>query len=98
MDAPKNPLYPRFAAAAVATALGDTPVVLVSGPRQCGKTTLVRDLVAGKREFLTLDDDAILASARSGPGGLVRTLDKATIDEIQRAPDLLRSIKRSIDA
>jgi len=98
MDASQNPLYPRFAAAAVATALGDTPVVLVSGPRQCGKTTLVRDLTGGKREFLTLDDDTILASARSDPGGLVRTLDKATIDEIQRAPDLLRSIKRSIDA
>jgi hypothetical protein len=97
MDDHQNPLYPRFVAAAVATALGDTPVVLVSGPRQCGKTTLVRDLVAGKREFLTLDDDTILASARSDPGGLVRSLDKATIDEIQRAPDLLRSIKRSID-
>jgi predicted AAA+ superfamily ATPase len=97
MDAPQNPFYPRFAAAQVATALGDTPVVLVSGPRQCGKTTLVRDLVAGKREFLTLDDDTILASARSDPGGLVRGLGKATIDEIQRAPDLLRSIKRSVD-
>ncbi len=98
MDDPQNPFYPRFAAASVATALADTPVVLVSGPRQCGKTTLVRDLVAGKREFLTLDDETILASARSDPAGLVRSLDKATIDEIQRAPDLLRSIKRSVDA
>ena len=97
MDASQNPLYPRFAAGPVATALADTPVVLVSGPRQCGKTTLVRDLVAGKREFITLDDDTILASARSDPGGLVRGLDKATIDEIQRAPDLLRSIKRAVD-
>ena len=93
----ENALHPRFAAAVIKTALEDTPVVLVTGPRQCGKTTLVRDLVAGKREFLTMDDETTLASARSDPAGLVRGLDKATIDEIQRAPDLLRSIKRSVD-
>src|ERR1035438_2743224 len=50
----ENALHPRFAAAVIKTALEDTPVVLVTGPRQCGKTTLVRDLVAGKREFLTM--------------------------------------------
>jgi hypothetical protein len=97
MPSPEKALYPRFAAAIVATALQDTPVVMVTGPRQCGKTTLVRDLVTGNREFLTMDDDTILASARSDPAGLVRGLDKATIDEVQRAPDLLRSIKRSVD-
>ncbi|HWG19056.1 MAG TPA: ATP-binding protein [Terracidiphilus sp.] len=93
----ENAVYPRFAAATVAAALRDTPVVLVTGPRQCGKTTLVRDLIAGNRDFLTLDDDTVLAAARSDPGGLVRTLNIATIDEVQRAPDLLRSIKRSVD-
>jgi uncharacterized protein len=97
MDDSPNAIYPRFSAARVATALEDTPVVLVTGPRQCGKTTLVRDLVAGKRAFLTMDDDTVLASARSDPAGLLRGFDKATIDEIQRAPDLLRAIKRSVD-
>lgn len=97
MDDSQNALYPRFAAAQVKTALEDTRVVLVTGPRQCGKTTLVRDLVKGKREFLTMDDDTILASARSDPAGLVRGLDKCTIDEVQRAPDLLRAIKMSVD-
>jgi predicted AAA+ superfamily ATPase len=95
-DSP-NAIYPRFVAARVATALDDTPVVLVTGPRQCGKTTLVRDLVTGKRAFLTLDDDTVLASARNDPAGLLRGFDKSTIDEIQRAPDLLRAIKRSVD-
>jgi hypothetical protein len=98
MDEIKNAIHPRFAAASVATALRDTPVVLVTGPRQCGKTTLVRDLIAGHREYLTLDDDTILAAARSDPAGLVRGLDRCTIDEVQRAPDLLRSIKMSVDA
>jgi uncharacterized protein len=97
MDEPRNRLYPRFAAAQVLTALKDTPVVLVTGPRQCGKTTLVRSLVAAGREFITLDDDTVLASARTDPAGLVRSLKKATIDEIQRAPDLLRAIKRAVD-
>jgi len=97
MDDDRDAIYPRFAAALVTTALRDTPVVLVTGPRQCGKTTLVRDLVTKDREFLTLDDETILASARSDPAGLVRGLDRATIDEVQRAPDLLRSIKRSVD-
>jgi hypothetical protein len=53
----------------VATALKDTPVVMVTAPRQCGKSTLVRDLVAGNREFITMDDDTVLAAARSDPTG-----------------------------
>jgi len=51
MDDTDHALFPRFSAEPVATALKDTPVVMVMGPRQCGKTTLVRDLVGGKREF-----------------------------------------------
>ena len=53
MDDTDHALFPRFSAELVATALRDTPVVMVTGPRQCGKTTLVRDLVAGNREFIT---------------------------------------------
>jgi uncharacterized protein len=93
----KNKLFPRFAGAQLRTALKDTPVVLVTGPRQCGKTTLVRTIAAAGREFLTMDDDTVLASARADPAGLVRSLRKATIDEVQRTPDLLRAIKMSVD-
>jgi len=97
MDEKQSAFYPRFASELIATALEDTPVVLVTGPRQCGKTTLVQKLVSGDREFLTLDDDTVLAAARSDPAGLVRGLENSTIDEVQRAPDLLRAIKRSVD-
>lgn len=97
MDDADHVLFPRFAAELVTTALKDTPVVMVTGPRQCGKTTLVRDLVASNREFMTLDDDTVLAAARSDPTGLVRGLNRTTIDEVQRVPDLLRAIKRSVD-
>lgn len=90
-------LFPRFASEVVITALKDTPVVMVAGPRQCGKTTLVRDQISDGREFLSLDDDTVLAAARSDPAGLVRSLNRATIDEVQRVPDLLRAIKKSVD-
>jgi predicted AAA+ superfamily ATPase len=77
--------------------MADTPVVLVNGPRQCGKTTLVRTLTGPDRTYLTLDDDTTLNSVRADPTGLIRDIDEATIDEVQRAPDLLRAIKRSVD-
>jgi uncharacterized protein len=89
--------YPRFATDRITIALADTPVVMINGPRQCGKTTLVRGLETGGRRYFTLDDETVLASAGADPAGFVRELDVATIDEVQRAPDLLRAIKRSVD-
>lgn len=47
--------------------------------------------------YLTLDDELTLLSARSDPTGMIRSLDRAVIDEIQRAPQLLLSIKKSVD-
>ena len=90
-------LFHRFAADRVTVALKDTPVVMLIGPRQSGKTTLVRDLVAGDRAYVTLDDDTVLEGAREDPAGFMRGLDRSTIDEVQRAPELLRAIKRSVD-
>jgi predicted AAA+ superfamily ATPase len=72
-------------------------VVLISGPRQSGKTTLAEKLAAGDMPFLTLDDQTTLDTARSDPVGFVRGLDRAVIDEVQRAPQLLLAIKRAVD-
>lgn len=44
-----------------------------------------------------MDNDTALAAARGDPTGLVRGLDRTTIDEVQRVPDLLRAIKKSVD-
>src|SRR5665647_950476 len=90
-------LYARLIAARLAEALADTPVVLVAGPRQAGKTTLVRQMATQGMRYLTLDDELTLLSARADPVGMVRSLDRAIIDEIQRAPQLLLAIKKSID-
>ena len=91
------PHYPRFLAPRVLAALADTPVVLLSGPRQVGKTTLVRQLTDPARRYLTLDDDLTRLAAREDPVGFVRGIDHAVIDEVQRAPDLLLAIKRTVD-
>ncbi|MBC7961348.1 MAG: ATP-binding protein [Steroidobacteraceae bacterium] len=90
-------LYLRQMTVKVEEALLDTPVVFVCGPRQAGKTTLVRQLVCTDRPYLTLDDHTTLLAARRDPVGLIRSFPKAVIDEVQRAPELLLAIKRLVD-
>ena len=95
MDDPQ-PL-PRTIVRGLEDALADTPVVCVLGPRQCGKTTLVRTL-APKRAFITLDDTVLLDAAVADPKAFIAALPaQVTIDEIQRAPGLLPAIKKSVD-
>ncbi len=68
-------LHPRFVEAGLVEALSDTPVVLIHGPRQCGKTTLT--CMAGDPRgyaYFTFDDDVKIAAARSDPVGFVADL------------------------
>jgi uncharacterized protein len=94
-DSPPT-LFPRHLDAPVRESLLDTPAVLVNGPRQCGKTTLVRQYAADMAYF-SLDDPALLAAVRADPLGFARQLDRAIIDEVQRAPELLLALKLVID-
>jgi predicted AAA+ superfamily ATPase len=82
----------------VDAALSDTRVVLISGARQTGKSTLVR-VVAGDRlaERRDLDRAQDRAAALTDPIGFVDSPDLLVIDEIQRAPELLLAIKASVD-
>ena len=78
-------------------ALADTPVVCLTGPRQSGKTTLVRTMMP-ERPFFSLDHAPYLSVAKADPVGFVAALPReVTIDEIQRAPELLPAIKLSVD-
>ncbi len=90
-------MYKRLLDTRVREALSDTPVVLIIGPRRAGKTTLAQAVGGEERTYITLDDQTVLDAARADPAGFTRGLDVATIDEIQRAPELLLAIKKSID-
>ena len=89
-------LIARHVADRLQVALQDTPAVLINGPRQCGKTTLVQQLAQGM-SYITLDDPGMLIAAQQDPVGLLRQMDRAVIDEVQRAPQLLLALKMSID-
>ncbi len=73
------------------------PVVVLSGLRQAGKSTLLQreKSIAAERSYRTLDDFAVLAAARTNPESLLE--DTVTLDEVQRCPELLLTIKRSVD-
>lgn len=90
-------LIRRYLQPRIEEAMQDTPVVLVNGPRQAGKTTLVRQFADATRTYVTLDDAATLAVVRQDPVGFVRSVDRAVIDEVQRVPELLLAIKQSVD-
>src|SRR5881397_3212748 len=91
-------IVPRLAAASLAQAATVMPVVVVTGARQTGKSTLVRELApSGERLYLTLDDLDILGQARSAPEDLVSRAMHITLDEVQRAPDVLLAVKREVD-
>ena len=92
-------MFPRFAANRVKTALADTPVVFLMGPRQCGKTTLIKSLIDDTWKYITLDDQAQCEIARVDPVGFVRNLppERIALDEVQRVPELFVSIKQAVD-
>lgn len=73
-------------------------VVFISGPRQCGKTTLAKQLPKQDADFITLDNALYLKSAQTDPTGFVKRNKKTLIiDEIQKAPELLSAIKQAVD-
>lgn len=89
------PLLPRALAPTLTLALRSFPVVVVTGSRQTGKSTLVRSL--DDRPYLTLDNLEVLERTREQPDALVRNYDQVVLDEVQRSPDLLLAVKRAVD-
>ena len=84
----------------VLESLADFPVVLITGARQVGKSTLAQALITTKwpATYLTLDNRTVLDAALTDPDGfLAANPVPLIIDEVQRAPDLLRAMKRRVD-
>ena len=78
-------------------ALHQLPVVVLSGLRQTGKSTLLQNeaTLARGHTYRTLDDFATLAAARSNPEALLE--GAAILDEVQQCPELLVALKKSVD-
>jgi len=90
---------PRFIQIRLEEALADTPVVLIHGPRQSGKTTLARRYgeVKGYR-YYSFDDEVVRSAADDDPAGFVAGLpDRVILDEVQLVPRLFAAVKLAVD-
>lgn len=91
-----NTTLPRIVFDGLLERLSVMPAVVVTGARQTGKSTLVQKFF-GDRKYYTLDDLDVREAARKEPEILTDGRLPLTVDEVQREPDLLHSVKRSID-
>ncbi|HXC24636.1 MAG TPA: ATP-binding protein [Gemmatimonadaceae bacterium] len=101
-------MYPRYLADSLTAALADTPVVLLVGPRQVGKSTLARTVASqavpdnlndrSPARYITFDDVDVLTAARQDSIAFIANLEgPVVLDEIQRAPELFLPIKAAVD-
>ncbi|MBL4868918.1 MAG: ATP-binding protein [Pseudomonadales bacterium] len=91
-------IYPRWQKANIQEAMSTRRVLLLSGARQCGKTTLAKELIDENTEYRTLDDLTLKQAAESDPHGFVKHNKRTLIiDEVQRVPHLLPAIKKAVD-
>ncbi len=91
-------ILPRWQEKAIKTARKERRVLLLGGPRQCGKTTLVKQLETKTVEYRTLDDGTLRGAAENDPKSFVEhEQDMLIIDEIQHVPALLPAIKKIVD-
>ena len=85
---------------ALMDALADSPIVLLSGARQTGKSFLTQWLASSihPAQYLTLDDVGVLSAVSSDPAGFLAGLSgPVVLDEVQRAPELFRALKLEVD-
>ena len=81
-------------------ALSDSPVVLLHGARQTGKSTLIKHLTGSRypAKYLTFDDAAILSAAKNNPVDFLQAYSgKLAIDEVQKVPEIFPAIKSVVD-
>ena len=92
-------IYKRHIKTRLIDLLNDFRIVYLTGPRQAGKSTLVREIAKEQgMGYYTLDDAALVASATSDPQGLLAALPKPLVlDEFQMAPNLIGAIKMVSD-
>jgi predicted AAA+ superfamily ATPase len=91
-------MYKRTLSNTIHTISESFPVLMLTGPRQVGKTTLLEMCAAGKRAYVTLDDLDARHLAQSDPALFLQTWQPPLIiDEVQYAPQLFSAIKMRVD-
>lgn len=91
-------MYRRNLQEKIVAALQDTPVILINGARQTGKSTLVKTLLSSSHAYWTLDDPTTLSAIKKDPMGFISNLKSPVIlDEVQRAPEIFLPIKMMVD-
>ena len=90
--------YPRWLTDLLRQACQDQPIVVLSGARQTGKSTLLLNAKPFRDwRFLTMDDFDVLRQAQENPRELWAGTDRVVLDEVQRAPALMLAVKRAVD-
>ena len=93
-------MYARYISDSIKLALQDTPVVVLNGARQTGKSTLVKWLIENNHMngFYNLDDMTTFASVQADPVGFISNMrGNVIIDEVQKIPELVLAIKSAVD-
>ncbi len=91
-------MYQRNLITNLQAALSDTPVVLINGARQTGKSTLTKSLPEHAANYYSLDNATVLNLALADPDGFIQSMpDHVILDEIQHIKDLFRAIKLAVD-
>ena len=89
---------PREVVTSISTALKSMPVVVLTGMRQTGKSTLLlRDKRFRNFRYITFDDFAHLEAAKENPEGIVKGDTPLIIDEAQKCPEIFTAVKRAVD-
>ena len=95
---PTPPYIRRAIEPVLRNAAREFPVIVLTGPRQSGKTTLLRHVFGGTHDYVSLDAPDIRAAALADPRGFFDLHARPVIlDEIQHAPDLLSYIRAAVD-
>jgi uncharacterized protein len=92
-------MFKRYIKPLLAKALKRSPVILLNGARQIGKTTLALEFMKEKGyTYITFDDEITYLAAKSNSTDFLSAMDKPLIiDEVQRVPEIFLAIKRDVD-